>query len=94
MNHPFLIIAQPFPKAFITILKLREKCFTTRWEFCFFICEFLCYVFTLCPGMSTINFTFLYPTINNVIQGNGSIVLAPFSLKFLLQLIIFPVVLA
>ena len=97
MNHPFIITTittKPFSKPFITIRKLREKCFTTRREFCFSIFDHVCYFSSLFERMVSRNHIISDPTANNVVHGNGSIVLSPFFLKFLPQFIIFPVILA
>ena len=96
VNHPFIsttITTKPFLQPFITILKLREKCFTTIRKHCFSTCEFPRYLFTLCPGMSSRNPMPPNSTVDNVVQGNGFIELSPFSLKFLPQPIILPVIL-
>ena len=97
INHPFIITTittKPFLQPFITILKLREKCFTTRRESRFSTFDHVCYPSLLFKRMHPENLPIFDLTVNNMVQGNGFIVLSPFFLKFLPQLIIFPVILA
>ena len=94
MNHPFISVTKPFLQPFITILKLGEKCFTTRRKGCFSTFDHVSYLSSLFERMVSRNHIISDPTANNVVHGNGSIVLSPFFLKFLPQLIIFPVILA
>ena len=95
MNHPFIITTittKPFLQPFITIRKLREKCFTTSREFRFSTFDHVCYLSSLFERMGSRNHITSDPTVNNMVQGNGSIVLSPFSLKFLPQLVILSVI--